>query len=148
MKSAEVERKIGGVERTQITDMTLSLDEETAVFQVTNTDINSSVLEANKLEFVDCVLLDVNVTGKEVELKGTTFRNSTITADMLVIHSGVLFIGSNLYVQNIQGSALSLSGNAQGFFLGLASESGSSSSTASSSSTNQPSNQASFQIKK
>ena len=134
MKSAEAESKIGGAERTQLTNTTLSLDGD-EVLQVTNTDINSSVLRANKLQFVGCVLSDVNVTGKEVELKGTTVRNSTITADMLVIHSGVLFIGSNLCVQNIRGSALSLSGNAQGFFLGLASESGSSSSTASSSST-------------
>ncbi|OGT23253.1 MAG: hypothetical protein A2W47_07305 [Gammaproteobacteria bacterium RIFCSPHIGHO2_12_38_15] len=133
MKSAEAESKIGGAERTQLTNTTLSLDGD-EVLQVTNTDINSSVLRANKLQFVGCVLSDVNVTGKEVELKGTTVRNSTITADMLVIHSGVLFIGSNLCVQNIRGSALSLSGNAQGFFLGLASESGSS-STASSSST-------------
>ena len=122
MKSAEAESKIGGAERTQLTNTTLSLDGD-EVLQVTNTDINSSVLRANKLQFVGCVLSDVNVTGKEVELKGTTVRNSTITADMLVIHSGVLFIGSNLCVQNIRGSALSLSGNAQGFFLGLASES-------------------------
>ena len=133
MKSAEAESKIGGAERTQLTNTTLSLDGD-EVLQVTNTDINSSVLRANKLQFVGCVLSDVNVTGKEVELKGTTVRNSTITADTLIIHTGVLFIGSNLYVNNIRGSALSLSGNAQGFFLGLASESGSS-STASSSST-------------
>ena len=137
MKSAEAESKIGGAERTQLTNTTLSLDGD-EVLQVTNTDINSSVLRANKLQFVGCVLSDVNVTGKEVELKGTTVRNSTITADTLIIHTGVLFIGSNLYVNNIRGSALSLSGNAQGFFLGLASESGSSSSTASSSSTNKP----------
>ena len=137
MKSAEAESKIGGAERTQLTNTTLSLDGD-EVLQVTNTDINSSVLRANKLQFVGCVLSDVNVTGKEVELRGTTVRNSTITADTLIIHTGVLFIGSNLCVQNIRGSALSLSGNAQGFFLGLASESGSSSSTASSSSTNKP----------
>ena len=139
MKSvAEIERKRESIERPQLTNMSSLLDMDTGVFQVENTDISSSVLKANKLQFVYCVLLDVNVTGKEVELKGTTVRNSTITADMLVIHSGVLFIGSNLCVQNIRGSALSLSGNAQGFFLGLASESGSSSSTASSSSTNKP----------
>ena len=53
MKSvAEIERKRESIERPQLTNMSSLLDMDTGVFQVENTDISSSVLKANKLQFV------------------------------------------------------------------------------------------------